>query len=113
MEAVSDPENTNTPFNYDSEEENFLKTFKILKLALGERVFGRSGTNGPQANFAVYQFESICIGIQGIIQQINPDNDAHIQTIKTALEELKKRHNLCNSNNGRRKKIQRALLPKE
>ncbi|GGK43725.1 DUF262 domain-containing protein [Aliivibrio fischeri] len=90
MEAVSDPENTNTPFNYDSEEENFLKTFKILKLALGERVFGRSGTNGPQANFAVYQFESICIGIQGIIQQINPDNDAHIQTIKTALEELKK-----------------------
>lgn len=89
MEAVSDPENTDTSFNYDKEQENFIKTFKVLNLSLQDKVFGRWGTKGAQSNFAVYQFESICIGIQSIIDKVDPENPAHIASIKKTLEALK------------------------
>lgn len=100
MEAVSDPEVVDAVFDYQQEADNFLKTFKILNLALGDKIFGRWGTNGAQANFAVYQFESICIGIQCIIDNINPDNPEHINLIKAALEELKQNDEFVSQTTG-------------
>ncbi|HCG8432189.1 TPA: DUF262 domain-containing protein [Vibrio parahaemolyticus] len=89
MEAVSDDEVTDTTFDYPSEAKNFNKTFKVLNKVMGDKVFGRWGKNGAQSNFAVYQFESICIGIQPIIKQIDPDNPSHIDLVKTTLQALK------------------------
>lgn len=89
MEAVSDPDNETTQFNYELEQQNFLKTFNVLNKVYQDKVFGRWGTNAPQANFAVLQFESICMGIQDIIEQVNPENDQHIDSIRSILADLK------------------------
>ncbi|WP_109408537.1 DUF262 domain-containing protein [Proteus genomosp. 4] len=100
MEVVSDPESVNTVFDYQQEKDNFMKTFKILNLTLGDKIFGRWGANGAQANFAVYQFESICIGIQCVINNIDPDNTEHIILIKAALEELKQNDEFVSQTTG-------------
>ncbi|STQ77011.1 DUF262 domain-containing protein [Grimontia hollisae] len=88
MESVSDPEK-DIVFNFELESRIFEKTFIVLDKVLGEKVFGRWGKNGPQSNFMIYQFESICIGIQRIINSIDENNNSHIKKIKDALIELK------------------------
>ena len=109
MEAVSDPDNNSVGFNYEIEEEIFNKTFKILNRALGERAFGRSGSNGPQANFAIYQFESIVVAIQKIIDSIDPDNKDHIANVKIALTNLKKDKTFITQTTGGGKNSKGAL----
>ncbi|SKC34430.1 hypothetical protein CZ809_04050 [Photobacterium piscicola] len=89
MEDVSDSQNKQENFKYEDEEYIFKKTFKILNSALQDRVFGRMGNKGPQANFAVYQFESISIGIQDILKNIDENDQNHIHKIKEKLIEIK------------------------
>ncbi|MEZ9519521.1 DUF262 domain-containing protein [Vibrio splendidus] len=89
MEAVSDAENTEVGFDYESEERAFDKTFKVLNLALENKTFGRHGANGIQSNFSVYHFEAICTGLQPYLDDIDADNADHIATLKAKLEEIK------------------------
>lgn len=89
MEAVSDPENTEITFNYEEEERIFDKLFLVLKKALGEKSFGRFGKNGIQSNFSVYHFEGICTGLLNKLEEIDPENQTHIDTLKDRLEEIK------------------------
>ncbi|HGN2572259.1 TPA: DUF262 domain-containing protein [Providencia rettgeri] len=67
-------------FDYKKMEDNFSKTFLILNRAHGERIFGRIGKdNQLQSNFNIYHFESICLGMQAVIENIDPDNRSDIE----------------------------------
>jgi len=89
MEAVSDPENTEIVFDYVDEEEIFDKLFLVLKKALGDKSFGRSGRSGIQSNFSVYHFEGICTGLLSKVDEIDPEKPEHIDALKAKLEEIK------------------------
>ena len=89
MEAVSNPEETEITFDYSKEEVVFDKLFLVLKKALGEKSFGRSGKSGVQSNFSVYHFEGICTGMADKLNDIDPENSTHIEAIKQKLEEIK------------------------
>lgn len=88
MEAVTEGRK---PFDYQTNEENFIKTFTVLSKAHGDKVFGRLGKDDNlQSNFSVYHFESIIIGIQKILDKINPENKIHISKISESIINLKK-----------------------
>ena len=89
MEAVSDPEKSEITFDYVQEEKIFDKLFLVLYKALGDKSFGRSGRNGIQSNFSVYHYEGICTGLLCKLDEINPENPAHINALKERLEEIK------------------------
>lgn len=89
MEMVSDPENDEVAFDYQEEERIFDKLFLVLKKALGDKSFGRSGGNGIQSNFSVYHFEGICTGVLSRLEDIDPENPEHIDSLKAKLEEIK------------------------
>ncbi|MGL1308268.1 DUF262 domain-containing protein [Vibrio parahaemolyticus] len=89
MESVSDVEVTDVSFDYELEERNFLKTFTVLKLALGDKAFGRHGNSGVQSNFSVYHFEAICTGLQKRLDEIDPNSESHIEELRLKLEEIK------------------------
>lgn len=89
MENISDPDINELPFNYVEEEQIFDKTFLILNKSLGDKSFGRASGDKIQSNFSVYHFEAICIGIQSRLDDINPEDDAHIELVKSKLEEVK------------------------
>ncbi len=89
MEAVSDPENNEVVFNYEEEGSVFEKLFLVLNRALGDKSFGRSGRSGVQSNFSVYHFEGICTGLISKLDEIDPDNQRHIEAIRDKIEEIK------------------------
>jgi hypothetical protein len=90
MENVSDPEKPEITFDYELEERVFDKVFLVLKNALGDKSFGRSGRMGNvQSNFSVYHFEGICTGLLSRIDDIDPANSNHIGSLKAKLEEIK------------------------
>lgn len=88
MEKVSAAE---IPFDYDENRTCFEKTFNILNQAWGDKIFGRLNKNNDdlQSNFGIYHFESITIGIQSILNQIDANNPQHIEKIKTAVLAIK------------------------
>lgn len=87
MENVS---SGSTPFNYDCNEKNFKKVFKVLSESHGERIFGRLGAEGRlQSNFNIYHFESIVIGIQSIIDDVDENDNSVITKIKDCIFSLK------------------------
>lgn len=89
MEKVSD---SSLPFDYLSEKECFNKTFCILSKAWGESVFGglNKQENDLKSNFGIYHYESLVIGLQSIINNIDINNQEHIEKIKTSILNLKK-----------------------
>lgn len=109
MEKVTDSESSGYVFDYLKEEKIFNKTFLVLKKALGEKAFGRWGKNGIQANFAVYQFESIVIGIQSIINKIDEFDDSHIEKVKNAITGLKSDKDFITQTTGGGKNSKGAL----
>ena len=90
MEAVSDPENGEIVFDYDQEGIVFEKLFSVLNKTLGDRSFGRIGRRGGvQSNFSVYHYEGICIGLLSKLDEIDPENQSHIDALKESLENIK------------------------
>ncbi|WP_053117151.1 DUF262 domain-containing protein [Pseudomonas sp. P1.31] len=100
MEKVTDPEEPGVVFDYVDQERSFDKTFDILNKTLGERSFGRGAKGGVQANFAVYHFEAICIGLQPYLDNIDPDNAAHIDALRDKLLEIKADADFINHTTG-------------
>ncbi|MFF1760397.1 DUF262 domain-containing protein [Streptomyces sp. NPDC058266] len=80
MEAVSDDKNP-TQFDYDREREAFRKTFLTVKrvsdiLDYGSKIFGSYDPrkNQVRGQFSVFHFEGIAIGLQSVIDEVDPDN---------------------------------------
>jgi len=109
MEIVTEQETLNSLFNYEKEQNIFSKTFKILNLILGEKIFGRWGSIAPQSNFAVYQYESIVIAIQKVIDNIDENNEAHIDKVKQVILNIKKNKKFITQTTGGGKNSKGAL----
>ncbi|MGW0293319.1 DUF262 domain-containing protein [Streptomyces tuirus] len=80
MEAVSDDADP-TPFDYEREREAFRKTFLVIKrisdiLDYGSKIFGSYDPrkNQVRGQFSVFHFEGIAIGLQRVIDEVDPDN---------------------------------------
>ena len=94
MEAVSLPETheKHLPFDYIGEGVIFEKLFKLLNKTLGLKSFGAKYPSSETIAeaFRVYHYESITMGLLGVIDKIDENNVNHIQKLKTALEEIKR-----------------------
>ena len=90
MEEVSDPE-TPREFVYADQERDFLKTFRILDLVLGEKAF--SSANAAKTDlkrgFLVYHFEAFSVGLQQKLDDIDESDDVQIGRLRKALMQLK------------------------
>lgn len=90
-EYMEDVSSGTTDFDYIDNESNFKKVFEVLSKAHGEKVFGRiNSDDGLQSNFNIYHFESITIGIQSVINQIDENDDSIIDKIRNSIIQLKK-----------------------
>lgn len=88
MESVADG---TVEFDYKENEVNFLKVFELFNKAHGDKIFGRLNNQSDklQSNFGIYHFESLCIGIQCVIDKINTNDPLHIEKFAEAVLSLK------------------------
>ncbi|MBJ9703666.1 DUF262 domain-containing protein [Acinetobacter calcoaceticus] len=78
-------------FDYNIEKAIFAKTFKILNKTLGSKVFGQASKNfdSIHENFSIYQYESISLALQKIINFVDCDNADHLAKISEKLVSIK------------------------
>ncbi|MGW7085259.1 DUF262 domain-containing protein [Streptomyces sp. NPDC054871] len=98
MEAASAPEGVpDAVFSRERDESAFLKTFRVLKVAsetvpdaVGNRVFGSvSATGKIRGQFAVYHFEGFALGLQSILERLNPDDRNQMARLGQRILEIK------------------------
>ncbi|MBC2214173.1 DUF262 domain-containing protein [Listeria welshimeri] len=78
-------------FDTERQRQEFIKTFKILAKSMGGSVFASVSTKGkPSKGFLVYHFEAFSLGIQCVLDKINPDNDDEIIELEKIFMEIKK-----------------------
>lgn len=91
MERVSDPQ-VDEGFDYDVEREVFLKTFRVLNLVakhltIDGKVFGVTKANKrPTSQFSVYHYEGLVIGLQAVLDRIDPDDDRQIAALAEVIK---------------------------
>ncbi|WFU33162.1 DUF262 domain-containing protein [Bradyrhizobium brasilense] len=90
MEDVADPEN-DLSFDYVAEEANFRKTFLVLQRTLAEKSFAfrNKAGNDLAAGFSIYHYEAVTMALQAVIEKLDPDNQAQMQTLRDALIAIK------------------------
>ncbi|MCU4563870.1 MULTISPECIES: DUF262 domain-containing protein [Acinetobacter] len=93
MERVSLPDSDIhfIEFDYNIEKAIFAKTFKILNKTLGSKVFGQASKNfdSIHENFSIYQYESISLALQKIINVVDCENPDHLAKISEKLISIK------------------------
>ncbi|WP_238006151.1 DUF262 domain-containing protein [Dactylosporangium sp. AC04546] len=90
MEEVSDPDD-GLPFDYETEEETFRRTFLVLRriadhLSIGSRVFGTMGSGEPKSQFSVYHYEGLVLGLQSVVSRVNPDDSEQIAALASVVK---------------------------
>jgi len=93
MEAASDPDGPdNSVFDPAGDVERFRKTFSVLRRAastsdqLGTRIFGSVDAAGNiRGQFAVYHFEGIAVGLQAILDRLDPSDDSQMTRLGEVL----------------------------
>lgn len=93
MERVSDNSHKNhIVFDFAAEKIIFEKTFLVFQKSLGDRAFNR--LNAKQTDlvdaFGIYHFESLTLGIQPILDKLDPQNVAQMERLGLAIMALKK-----------------------
>lgn len=90
MESMSDP-NSPDIFNYEREEAIFVKTFKILELALGDEAFSYANKARTKltGGFSVYHYEAFTIGLQTCIDRVEVDQQDQINRLEQIFREIK------------------------
>jgi len=88
MEAVSE---IRTAFDYAAEREIFLKTFTVLDKLLADLSFtyANKKRTGLTGGFSVYHYEAITIGLQYLLDKINPEDPAQVVRLKDGLQAIK------------------------
>jgi hypothetical protein len=98
MEAASDPDGpASDVFDPIRDVETFRKTFHVLWRAaeskpeeLGRRIFGSVDTNGRiRGQFAVYHFEGLALGIQPVLERLNPEDDPQMARLGELILQIK------------------------
>lgn len=94
MEKVSDPTKPAAykRFNYDKEEQIFLKTFSILNATLGTMSFAfkdKKKRDSLTRGFSVYHYEAFTVGLQESIQEIDLKDKDLLERIKNVFNEIK------------------------
>ncbi|MDR7151516.1 hypothetical protein J2W49_003492 [Hydrogenophaga palleronii] len=93
MERVSDSNSENhLNFEYEIEERNFEKTFLIFQRSMGDRSFSRLNAKMTDLAdaFGIYHFESLTLGIQPLLTDLDPDNLEQMSKLGEALLAIKK-----------------------
>jgi hypothetical protein len=99
MEAASAPEGVpKGVFDPERDVADFLKTFQVLSAAaktvedeVGSRIFGSVDSRGNiRGQFAVYHFEGFSLGIQSILDRLNPDDQVQMAALGRKILEIKK-----------------------
>ncbi|MEV5786953.1 DUF262 domain-containing protein [Streptomyces sp. NPDC052287] len=94
MEAVSDPSGL-VQFDYAREAKTFEKTFEILhkvgeQTGYGPRIMGTVSRKGePRWQFSVYHFEGIVLGLQRVLDQVDPANEQHVTALANVVKKGK------------------------
>lgn len=90
MEYVSEDED-GSRFNYDDELQTFEKTFRVLNKTLSDQAFARvkKSGHGLSRSFAIYHYEAITLGIQSVLNSIDPDNGGQMEILDRTLREIK------------------------
>lgn len=90
MEKVSDPENTEIQFNYESESQNFERTFEVLAKVIGEYAFSPTNLRQtPISRFSSYHYEAFCLGIQPFLDKIDVNNPKQVEIFREILFGIK------------------------
>lgn len=91
LEEVSDPV-VPAPFDYVQEQAIFEKTFRLLNACWGGSSFSRikpKDQTSLSKSFMIYHFEAFTLGLQSIIDKLDPANDTHIEILKGSILEIK------------------------
>lgn len=90
MEGVSDPAIA-LHFDYAAEREVFVKTFTVLDRTLAELSFtyANKARTRLTGGFSVYHYEAITVGLQSLLNRINPDDAAQVTRLKDGLQSIK------------------------
>lgn len=90
MEEVSDPLDQEA-FDYEREEIVFARTFDALRRSLGDMAFAIANKTREKltAGFGAYHYEAITIGIQAIIDRLDPNNEESIEWLGKTLLSIK------------------------
>lgn len=90
-EAVADPARNDVKFDYAAERSIFLRTFRLLAASIGELAFGFANRSKNQLSlsFSIYHFEAVTIGLQRVIDRLDPGDTAQMQMLSKVLQEIK------------------------
>ncbi|MEV7373622.1 DUF262 domain-containing protein [Streptomyces sp. NPDC090301] len=99
MEAASDPGGARSDvFDPEVDVAKFAKTFKCLRIGAensgignGQRIFGAVDVRGTiRGQFAVYHFEGFALGIQGIIDELDPEDADQMRRLGEVIGQIKR-----------------------
>lgn len=90
MEDVADAAKDEA-FDYAIEEANFRKTFLVLQRTLAEKSFAfrNKAGNDLASGFSIYHYEAVTMGLQSVLEKLNPDDQEQMQTLRNALIAIK------------------------
>jgi hypothetical protein len=90
-EGVADPERKDRAFDYHAERADFRKTFRLLAESIGELAFGFANRSKDQLSlsFSIYHFEAVTIGLQRVIDKLDPADRAQMRKLDTTLRAIK------------------------
>lgn len=77
LERVTDRNAKNAlPFDYDTEEQRFRKTFRVLAAAQGPKAFSRWVDGKPAGGFSMAHYEAFSLGMAAVIDRVPDEPDA-------------------------------------
>ncbi|OLM29117.1 hypothetical protein Ae717Ps2_5737 [Pseudonocardia sp. Ae717_Ps2] len=92
MEAVSDPQDSTHPFDYEGERQAFEQTFKLLRAAseVNEGSFKLFGSVVPATGvsknqFSVYHFDALSLGLQDLLTTVDASDKPLIERISAVI----------------------------
>jgi len=90
MESVSDPD-VRRPFNYNEENEVFLKTFQALDRSVADYAFAYFNPvrGSLTRGFSVLHYEAFTLGIQSSLLRINVDDVAQMRRLGELITGIK------------------------
>jgi hypothetical protein len=98
METASAPEGADpATWSVERDRRIFLTTFRVLRAAaeqeeekVGRRIFGSVDTNQRiRGQFAVYHYEGLALGIQAVLDQVNPEDAPQMKRLGQSIYDVK------------------------